>query len=71
MPSMDGLEFIKKMKEERLSPLSTVVVLTNQSQSAEIDRAKEIGVDGYIVKASTIPSEVVQKVRTILAKKTK
>ena len=71
MPSMDGLEFLKKVKEEKLSPRSVVIVLTNQSQSAEIDRAKEIGVDGYIVKASTIPSEVVQEVKNILAKKTK
>jgi len=71
MPSMDGLEFIKKMKEERLSPRSTVIVLTNQSQSAEIDRAKEMGVAGYIVKASAIPSEVVQQVQAILSRETK
>lgn len=71
MPSMDGIEFIKKMKEEKLCPHSAIIVLTNQSQSAEIERAKEIGVDGYIVKASTIPSEVVQEVQNILSKKAK
>ena len=68
MPSMDGLEFIKRMKEEKLSPSSAIVVLTNQSQSAEIEKAKELGVDGYIVKASTIPSEVVEEVKKILEK---
>ena len=68
MPNMDGLEFIKRMKEEKLSPSSAIVVLTNQSQSAEIEKAKELGVDGYIVKASTIPSEVVEEVKKILEK---
>ncbi len=71
MPAMDGLEFIKRAKEERLSPSSAVIVLTNQGQNTDIDRAKELGVDGYIVKATTIPSEVVEEVRKILAKKLK
>ena len=69
MPTMDGLTFIKQLKEERLATASAIVVLSNQSQSADIDQAKALGVDGYIVKASTIPSEVVEEVKKILAKK--
>ena len=68
MPGVDGLEFIKRLKEEGLSPSSKVVVLTNQGQSTDIEKAKALGVDGYIVKASTIPSEVVEEVKKILAK---
>ena len=69
MPGMDGLALIRQMKDEHLSPSSAVIVLSNQSQSAEIEQAKELKVDGYIVKASTIPSEVVEEVKNILAKK--
>lgn len=69
MPTIDGIEFIKRVKEERLAPASAIVVLTNQSQSTEIDRAKELAVSGYIVKATTIPSEVVEEVKKILSKK--
>ena len=69
MPAISGLEFIKRMKEEKLSPSSAIVVLTNQSQSSEIDMARELGVDGFIVKSSTIPSEVVEEVKAILSKK--
>ena len=69
MPGMDGIEFIKRAKEESLALTAAIVVLTNQNQSAEIERAKELGVDGYIVKASTIPSEVVEEVKAILSKK--
>lgn len=69
MPAMDGLELIKKFKEEHLSPASAIIVLSNQGQSTDIDRAKELGIDGYIVKASTIPSEVVEEVRKVVAKR--
>jgi len=68
MPTMDGIEFIKRVKEEHLAPASAIVVLTNQSQTTEIERAKELNVAGYIVKASAIPSEVVEEVKKILEK---
>lgn len=69
MPAMDGIEFIKRARAEKIAGKAAFILLTNQGQSSEIERAKETGVDGYIVKASTIPSEVVEEVKTILAKK--
>ena len=71
MPAMDGFEFLKRLREERLASSSAVMVLTNTNQQDEIDRALKFGVDGYIVKASAIPSEVVEEVKTVLSKKTK
>jgi len=37
-------------------------MLTNQGESTEIERAQKLGMDGYIVKAALIPSEVVAEV---------
>lgn len=71
MPTMDGFEFLKNLRDERLSPSSAVLVLTNTNQSDEIERAKKFNVDGYIVKASAIPSEVVEEVKAILNKRSK
>ncbi len=71
MPYMDGLELLKTIRDEKLAPGATVIMLTNQSQSSDIEKAKELGVDGYIVKAATIPSEVLQEVEKIYAKKKK
>lgn len=68
MPTMDGLEFLKSVKNDHLAPKAALIVLTNQSQSADIEKARGLGIDGYIVKASTIPSEVVAEVRKILEK---
>lgn len=66
MPAMDGFEFMERIRAEKLAPTSVVVFLTNQGQSTDIDRARSLGVQGYIVKASTIPSEVLSEVMKYL-----
>ncbi len=66
MPGMDGIEILKKIREEKLVPGAKIVMLTNQAE--EIEKAKELGVSGYIIKATTIPSEVVEKVVEIFKK---
>ena len=69
MPGMDGLEFIGVVRKEKLAPVAVVIMLTNQSASDDIGRAKKFGVDSYIVKATTIPSEVLAEVERICAGK--
>ncbi len=69
MPYMDGLELLKVIRDEKLAPDAIIVMLTNQSQSSDIERARELQVDGYIVKAATIPSEVLHEVEKIYAAK--
>lgn len=69
MPHMTGLELLKIMRDENLAPGAIVVMLTNQSQSSDIETAKSLNVDGYIVKAATIPSEVLREVEKIRATK--
>ncbi|MFA7216415.1 MAG: response regulator [Candidatus Paceibacterota bacterium] len=63
MPGMDGMELLENIRKEKLCPEATIIMLTNQPD--EVDRAKELGVSGYIVKATTIPSEVVEQVLEI------
>ncbi|MBX4189364.1 response regulator [Candidatus Parcubacteria bacterium] len=65
MPGMDGLELLEAIRNEKLSPDSMVVMLTNESESAKIEKAKSLGVSGYIVKATSIPSEVVEEILKI------
>jgi two-component system chemotaxis response regulator CheY len=69
MPEMDGIDLLKKVKEENLAPKALKIVLSNQGQQVEIEKAEGIGVDGYIVKALHTPSEVVKKVSEIIANK--
>jgi len=65
MPTMDGFEILEVIKNEHLAPDITAVVLTNKGLSEDINKAKEIGFHGYIVKATTIPAGVVEEVKKI------
>jgi response regulator NasT len=47
MPDMDGIDAAKILTEERVAP---VLLLTAYSQQELVERAKEAGVVGYIVK---------------------
>ncbi len=71
MPVMDGLEFLEKMRAGNYAKDSTILILSNQGQSSDIEKAKVLGIDGYIVKATTIPSEVVTEVQRMLQNKKK
>jgi CheY-like chemotaxis protein len=66
MPVMDGFELLEKIREEKIAPNSIVVFLSNRGQQADITRAEALGASGYIVKASSTPSEVVDKVVKII-----
>ena len=62
MPVMDGLELLETIRKEKLVPDAKVFILSNQNQPGDVERAKTLGITSYIVKASSIPSEVVTEV---------
>lgn len=67
MPILDGIELLTLIRKEKLAPTSTIIMLTNQSDN--IVKAEELDIDGYIIKANSIPSEVVVQVLDIYNKK--
>ncbi len=69
MPEMTGIELLEHLHKESNVKDSVIVVLSNQEKSEETDEIKKLGVDGYIIKARTIPSEVLDMVSNIFAKK--
>jgi CheY-like chemotaxis protein len=68
MPVMDGFELMEKMKEEKLAPDAIRIILSNRGQPSDIARGESLGAAGYIVKASSTPSEVIAKVAEIISK---
>jgi len=66
MPTMDGFNFYENIKKEKLVTGSISVILSNQNTTADVNRAKELGINSFIVKATTIPSEVVDEVNKLL-----
>ena len=66
IPGLSGLETLSKIRELGLAKDSKVVMLTNQSTEEDVDKSKTLGVHGYIVKAMSTPSEVVEQVTKIM-----
>jgi CheY-like chemotaxis protein len=69
MPEMDGFEMLEKINEEKLSPDSSKIILSNKNEQADVDRGNRLGAVGYIVKANSTPAEVIDQVLEILTKK--
>jgi two-component system, OmpR family, alkaline phosphatase synthesis response regulator PhoP len=69
MPEIDGFEVLESIRKEKLGePTMKVIMLTNQGQPADIERATQLKVDGYIIKASAIPSEVFSETIRLIEK---
>ncbi|MFA6355044.1 MAG: response regulator [Candidatus Paceibacterota bacterium] len=69
MPVMDGFELMEKMKEEKLGADAIKIILSNRGQPSDVARGEALGASGYIVKASSTPTEVIEKVRNIISEK--
>lgn len=65
MPAMNGFDFLEAIRKEGLAKKSRIIMLSNQGQQEDIDKAMSLGASGYIIKASSIPSEVLQKTLSI------
>ncbi len=66
MPDPDGFQILETIREEGLVPDAKLIILSNQGQEADIKKAEQYNIDGYIVKASLIPSEVLEKTVQII-----
>lgn len=71
MPQMDGFQLLEELKKKDSCKDTTMVILSNLGQQDDVDKGLSLGADGYIVKASATPTEVVEKVKDILANKKK
>src|SRR3989344_5481779 len=72
MPGIGGFETLETIRKEHLAKNVKIIILSNQGQDSDIERAKQLSVSGYIIKASAIPSEVLtETIRTIEASGTK
>ena len=69
MPEMNGFEMLEQINKENLCPNGLKIFLSNKSEQADIEEGKRLGAVGYIVKANSTPTEVIEQVIKILEKK--
>lgn len=69
LPGLNGLELLKQWRAK--SPQSTmpVLLLTNLGQDAVIKEGFDLGAQGYLIKASYTPDQVVNEVKNALTGK--
>lgn len=69
MPGMGGFEVLETIRKEGLAKGTKIIILSNQGQDSDIEKAKKLSADGYIIKASAIPSEVLKETIRIIESK--
>ena len=60
---MDGFAVLKALKANDKTKGIPVILLTNLGQEEDIEKGKQDGAIGYLVKANTTPAEVVERVK--------
>lgn len=50
MPNLDGISFIRKVRELAAFKFTPIIVLTTESQGSKMNEGKEAGATGWIVK---------------------
>ncbi len=70
MPKLDGLDVVRKLKSaatlQGKQLYKKLVFLTNLDNDIDMREAEKLG-DGYIVKSSITPGELINKVQAFLA----
>lgn len=67
LPEMDGYEVLDNLKKSVLTASIPVIILTNFFEKEDIRRALKTGAKDYLIKTHCMPSEVVDRVKKILA----
>jgi len=67
MPKKGGMEVMEEMNKDPNLVHIPVVIISNSGQPVEIERAKQLGAKDFLIKEIFEPSEVIEKVRSILS----
>ena len=70
MPKMNGIDLMKKLKEQEATKNIPIVILSNFSDEALAKEAMANGALAYIIKSEYEPKQVIQMTNDWLAKKT-
>lgn len=67
LPKKDGFEILEGLRKEDRTKNLPIILLTNLGQKPDVERGIKLGADDYIIKAHFTPSEVVDKIKKVLA----
>lgn len=65
MPGITGVQLLEKISQFDLGAKTKCIVLSNQGEQSDVEAASAAGAAGYIIKAESIPSQVVKRVEEL------
>ena len=68
LPGMNGFEVLEALRKDPDLKNVSVIILSNLNQDKDKQRAKELGVTDYMVKANFMLEELVERIVTLLEK---
>lgn len=68
LPDFNGFEALRQIRREPGGPETKVVVLSNIGEANDIEEAKRLGSDDYLIKANASLPEIVERARAVLEK---
>lgn len=68
LPGMDGISFLKIIKQQDKLKAIPVLIVSNLGQREEIDRGMEAGASDYLIKANVSLDEIVSRIEGLLKK---
>ena len=66
LPGTSGLDILKELRERSETKGVKVVMLTNFGSDENINKAMEYGANDYLMKYNIVPSELPQKIATLM-----
>jgi DNA-binding response OmpR family regulator len=67
MPVKDGITVLKELKIHQVTREIPVVMLSNLADEKYVNEALEIGAVSYLIKSELLPSDVITKIKEVLA----
>ncbi|HEX7456338.1 MAG TPA: response regulator [Candidatus Nanoarchaeia archaeon] len=68
LPKMSGIDVLKALKKNELTKKIPVLMLSNLGEEQIIKEGFSLGADGYLLKVSYTPAQVVEECRKFLEK---
>lgn len=71
LPDTNGVDILKQLKSNQATKDIPVVLLTNLRQENIIQQSFKDGAAGYILKSQITPQEIIEYIKTLIAKEEK
>jgi two-component system response regulator ResD len=68
LPGLDGMQILKKVKENDKMKSKPVILLTNLGNENIITEGFDLGAEGYLIKSEITPDKIIEEVQVYLSK---